>query len=556
MIPCAKKRKTKTKVHASDEVVDFAKSQSVSLHFRPEKFKIMLTYIQILSLFRSNYAIQWPGLVRQMFRILSSFNLDIVQLVALDCIYRSNYFFSLTVVCLVPIIVALILSTIKRAGFSIYSAKLKQIPRYCVKLGKPVRGWIDEKTYHDIRIKATKAALESAGVKTVTKQMLRDELKESRPLLPAAASITKGLDGKETTLNTEQLQNIVLKNIKNFKKRALIRINHIFYNNKCFKMLFWLLLLSYPSVSLRVTRYFVCEQIGETYILSFDLYTPCYDLEYSTYGVIAFLGLILYVIGIPVLFITILWRARNNGVAWKLRMCQINKDVESRMLKEAKIDAKLSREHWMDPLTDKDRRKACRQYQQRINFRSHRVYNRLGFIYYAYNEESWWYEVIELSRKLALNGLVALITPGEASQIVAGIMICAFYLIFVMVMKPYKSRSDHMLSASTHASLMATLLCGLSINLELHFLGHRTFPTIEERYKYEMLCIELLVVGQAGLVFIQFIVGVIIENTCSPEMKHLKRLQQQREQARKRASTRSKRRYGLFQDSFHLWKTE
>ena len=64
-----------------------------------------------------------------------------------------------------------------------------------------------------------------------------------------------------------------------------------------------------------------------------------------------------------------------------------------------------------------------------------------------------------------------------------------------------------------------------------------------------MLCIELLVVGQAGLVFIQFIVGVIIENTCSPEMKHLKRLQQQREQARKRASARSKRRY---RQAFHL----
>ena len=102
-----------------------------------------------------------------------------------------------------------------------------------------------------------------------------------------------------------------------------------------------------------------------------------------------------------------------------------------------------------------------------------------------------------------------------------------------------------MSGASTHASLMATLLCGLSINLELHFLGHRTFPTIEERYKYEMLCtIELLVVGQAGLVFIQFVVGVIVENTCSPENQTLEEAPTATcTKKEKGLSAKSKRRY-------------
>merc|ERR1711998_452426 len=147
LAPCLKsrnKKKSKTKVHASrdgseDAIMDVAKSQTLSLQFRPEKFKIMLTYVQILSLFRSNYAIKWPGLVRQMFRILASFNLDIVQLVALDCIYRSNYFFSLTVVCMVPIVAGIVLMLIHRAGFAVYASKLRKKPRYCVKTGKSVR---------------------------------------------------------------------------------------------------------------------------------------------------------------------------------------------------------------------------------------------------------------------------------------------------------------------------------------------------------------------------------------------------------------------------------
>merc|ERR1712072_30467 len=44
-----------------------------------------------------------------------------------------------------------------------------------------------------------------------------------------------------------------------------------------------------------------------------------------------------------------------------------------------------------------------------------------------------------------------------------------------------------------------------------------------------MLCIEIVVVGQAGLVFLQFLLGVLIENTCSAAMK--------------KATSKSKRRF-------------
>merc|ERR1711968_126639 len=364
--------------------------------------------------------------------------------------------------------------------------------------------------------------------------MLRDELKESQPLLPAAASITKGLDGKETTLNTEQLQNIVLKNIKNFKKRALIRINHIFYNNKCFKMLFWLLLLSYPSVSLRVTRYFVCEQIGETYILSFDLYTPCYDLEYSTYGVIAFLGLILYVIGIPVLFFSLLWSARNNGIRWNLQMMEVNPQRLERTLEEAKIDAAIHFEYYDEPVTKEEKIKTAVSYLRNQNFRSHRVYNRLGFIYYAYNEKYWWYEVVELSRKLLLNGIVTLILPGESGQIVFGLLVCFIYLFCVTSFGPYKAFSDNFLAILAHLQLFLTLFCGLLVSVGVDFIGKRTIKNPKKRYDAQVDIVQYTVIASHAGLMLYFLIALVFEVYCSKEQIQAKRRVEQEQQLMKK----------------------
>ena len=66
-------------------------------------------------------------------------------------------------------------------------------------------------------------------------------------------------------------------------------------------------------------------------------------------------------------------------------------------------------------------------------------------------------------------------------------------------------------------------------------------PTIEERHMYEMLCVEVAVVGQVALVAIQFVVGVIVENTCSKEMRHMANLNEQRNIARKKSAAKTKK---------------
>ena len=188
------------------------------------------------------------------------------------------------------------------------------------------------------------------------------------------------------------------------------------------------------------------------------------------------LALIFFVAGVPILFVVLLWKARTNGVGWKWKQCAKSIHRKRMALAEAQIDAQLSREFWVKPMGVLEEQRACVRYFRRKNFRDHRVKDRLGFIYYRYNERVWWYEVVELSRKLLLNSIVALVTPGEDSQIVTGAFVCLLYFVLLLSIRPYKTTSDLNLAATTHASLFFTLLCGkcvvvVVVQLRFFFFG-------------------------------------------------------------------------------------
>jgi len=504
-----------------------------------EKFKIMLAYVQIMALFRTNYAIRWPGSVRALFRLMDFFDFNLVSLVALECMHRSTYYFTFLVSLGLPAGFALVLILLKKIGVCRYERRLMKIPRTCVVTGVRIKNFMEPKQYHSMRVASTINALKDAGWGTPTPRQIRAELAESTPLLRPASSISSGnemggLHGKKG-LTTEQKSFISTSNTMIFKKRVFIRFDHLAYNNKIFNMFFVILMLIYPSICLRVTRFFKCDSVGNIRVLGADLYTNCYDTEYYVMAIPAILGLIFFVAGIPMFFLFLLWQARTAGTDWKWEACSKSIHRKRMALAEAQIDAQLSREFWVKPIGIQEEKKACINYFRRQNFRDHRVKNRLGFIYYRYNERVWWYEIVELSRKLILNSLVALVTPGEDSQIVTGAAICLFYFTMMLTIRPYKTKSDLNLAATTHASLFFTLLCGLMLNMRVPFLGKYLFPTKIEREYAEMLFVEIVVMLQVGLVCLQFLLGVIWDGTCSNETKFLMSLEENRDLVLKQA---------------------
>merc|ERR1712139_312223 len=113
--------------------------QKVDFGVNIEKFKIALGLCQVLSSFRNTYDIEWPPEVVEFFKNFAIFeNLDIFKLIAMDCLYRTDYLFSLKVVTLTPLVMCVILMCLWKRGQNVYRHKLALYPRTCTQCHHPL----------------------------------------------------------------------------------------------------------------------------------------------------------------------------------------------------------------------------------------------------------------------------------------------------------------------------------------------------------------------------------------------------------------------------------
>ena len=94
------------------------------------------------------------------------------------------------------------------------------------------------------------------------------------------------------------------------------------YQNKVYKILFWVLLLSYPSTSTRALRIFQCEPIGDHYYLARDYTQKCFVGVWWFWQTWSIVCVVLYVVGIPALFFALLYRASHMHVSERLQECE------------------------------------------------------------------------------------------------------------------------------------------------------------------------------------------------------------------------------------------
>merc|ERR1712159_397537 len=82
-----------------------------------------------------------------------------------------------------------------------------------------------------------------------------------------------------------------------------------------------------------------------------------------------------------------------------------------------------------------------------------------------------YFEMVELGRKLVLVGVIALIVPGSALQILIGLAVCVMSSYLSLILSPFKQASDGWLYNACLVNLFFTLFCGLLIRLEVDLLG-------------------------------------------------------------------------------------
>merc|ERR1711907_369835 len=93
----------------------------------------------------------------------------------------------------------------------------------------------------------------------------------------------------------------------------------------------------------------------------------------------------------------------------------------------------------------------------------------LKFLWGSYESRYYWWEVVEMARKLVLTGLLVIFLEGSVLQLCTGLVVTVVSLVIYANICPYSSLTDDVLQLFCLAQLFITLLSGmvLKVNLSL-----------------------------------------------------------------------------------------
>jgi hypothetical protein len=204
-----------------------------------------------------------------------------------------------------------------------------------------------------------------------------------------------------------------------------------------------LLFLVYPSVSNLILRTFDCDKLanGDTYLavdysiqcsgkeaktmkynITNAFYSPKLEWTYSEFRAYAVVMLLLFPIGIPLLFSCIL---HSN--------------------KDALYDYDKATDTW------------------RPNPEHAKKY---GLLYCQYERTYLYWEGCEMVRKLMLTGIIIFIMPGTASQFAVGALIAMIFIVLNAKYQPYQSGDDDLLQLWCQLGIFMNLFSGLLLKVE------------------------------------------------------------------------------------------
>jgi hypothetical protein len=105
-------------------------------------------------------------------------------------------------------------------------------------------------------------------------------------------------------------------------------------------------------------------------------------------------------------------------------------------------------------------------YKNRHTFHTEATAYRFGFLYDQYEHEKYYYEIIELFRKLTLTGTVIFYEDGTISQIALALLISCLFLMLHIGLQAYEYDDDDNLQMCAMSAATATLFAGILIRAQ------------------------------------------------------------------------------------------
>jgi hypothetical protein len=151
------------------------------------------------------------------------------------------------------------------------------------------------------------------------------------------------------------------------------------------KLVLFTVFLLYPGISGVVVNTLVCKQVDDIWYMVSDFTIQCMDERWNQYLGVIITMLVIYPIGIPLIFGIVLYANRKSLMNPGVRM-------------------------------------------------------QLGFLYEAYNLDVWWFELIDMAHKLAMTSLLKFVSI--AYQMPTGMVVVTIYIIIILLGQPYLRKGN------------------------------------------------------------------------------------------------------------------
>ena len=190
---------------------------------------------------------------------------------------------------------------------------------------------------------------------------------------------------------------------------------------RLYSLLFMVIYSLYTGVSTKLFRLFKCIEIQDQHYLTADYSVTCYDNNYKTHVAFAVVGMLIFTLGIPLFILHIL--IRNKKYLHK------SKCPEHEMYKHLKVEKEY------------------------------------GSIYSDYTEDNYFFDLLDLGRRLLLTGALIMVGLQSNTQIFLGALLCLLWLLVVTVRRPYVAYWDNVLSIVLSLQLVLIMLCGMALEM-------------------------------------------------------------------------------------------
>jgi len=232
------------------------------------------------------------------------------------------------------------------------------------------------------------------------------------------------------------------------------------------KYLLYFLYIIFPTCSTVVFQTFKCTDVDGTWFLDADLRQECYTGAWVDQALFATLGVLMYPIGIPVLFAVNLFAnktyfyvpvdvAEKEVKYWRERLALFNAIMadgsSGSLLTKQAADAAGNLKQAEKKLA------ALFQRLERMNDASFRF----GFIYAQYTSHAYYWELTELFRKLILCSILIFVAPGSTAQLCTAMLICFLFYLSHLYIEPYLSQQESRLQLASLLSTIFTTIAAL-----------------------------------------------------------------------------------------------